>query len=156
MIKGEESILYVKFSGIFLPIGCLTSNGIDETVEMIGTTTRANNGWKTSIPNTQSFTVSFEGLQLNTRYPGGDFSKISYDLLKRFKRSRALLEFRIITQTNFIEDFKGYIRDIGEAAPVDDFLTFSGLIEGYGEPITSYIPIVDGAGFNYTLNSTLS
>ena len=67
-----------------------------------------------------------------------------------------MLEFRIITQTNFIEDFKGYIRDIGEAAPVDDFLTFSGLIEGYGEPITSYIPIVDGAGFNYTLNSTLS
>ncbi len=60
-INGEIRILYIKQSGDFYPIGCLTSNSFSEDFETIGTTTRDNDGWATSRPTKQSYTISFDG-----------------------------------------------------------------------------------------------
>ena len=94
-INGEDRILYIKYNGVYLPIGCLTGNGISEESEMIDTTTRDNKGWKTQRPLVQGYSIPFSGLQVNSTLVGGNFNVTSYDKLVGFKRSKLLLEWKI-------------------------------------------------------------
>ena len=133
---GQDKIVYIKYLGNWLPIGCLNSNSLSETSEMLQTTTRDNNNWVTSRPVAQSYSVSFEGLQINTTVAGGNFNIASYDRLKLLKRSRTLLDWKIQGTLFPVVDYgKGYITEIGEVATVGEFLSFSGAITGYGEPL---------------------
>jgi len=135
--SGEDRILYVKYLGNWLPVGCLTSNSLSESAEMLPTTTRDNDGWSTSRPTTQSYSISFDGLQINTTMAMGTFSVASYDRLKLLKRSKTLLDWKIQGTVFPTVDYgKGYINEISEASAVDDFLTFTGSIIGYGLPRT--------------------
>lgn len=133
--NGSDRIFYIKLSGAWLPVGCLTSNSISESSEMMPTTTRDNNGWATSKPTMQSYSIEFEGLQVNTTANGGNFSIASYDRLKLLKRSKILLDWKIQGTTFPIVDYgKCYINEISEASAVDEFLSFSGSAVGYGLP----------------------
>ena len=91
MIDGTYNLLYIKWGGDFLPIGCLISDSFSEEVEMLDTTTRDNAGWKTSTPTIQSYNLSFDGLIQNTNFTGGDSSKISLDRLRVLEQPRAYL-----------------------------------------------------------------
>lgn len=134
---GEERVLYIKEGEIWKPIACLTSNPFDESVEMLKTTTRVSNGWRTAIPTNQSYTIGFDGMQIATG-DGGNEAKLSYDRLKLIKRSRQLIEWKMEdSQGYYIDTGFGHIIDIGEANEVDGLLLFSGTIEGYGEPTFS-------------------
>lgn len=136
--KGQDRILYIKVLGNYLPIACLQDNPFSETSEFIDTTTRDNKGWSTSRPNMQSYTISFSGLQVVTSVSGGNFSVVSYDKLKQLKRSKTLLEWKIEGETFPIIDYgKCYIQELSEATPVDEFLTFSGSLVGFGIPLTT-------------------
>ena len=133
---GQDKIVYIKYLGNWLPIGCLSTNSLTENSEMLPTTTRDNNSWGTSRPVAQSYSVSFEGLQINTTVAGGNFNVASYDRLKLLKRSRTLLEWKIQGTLFPVVDYgKGYITEIGEVATFGEFLSFSGVITGYGEPL---------------------
>jgi len=135
--KGDDRILYVKVNGDWLPVGCLTSNTLSESSEMLQTTTRDNDGWVTSRPTMQNYSISFEGLQINTVVAGGSFSVASYDRLKLLKRQKKLLNWKIQGTTFPTVDYgKAYITEISEASTVGDFLTFSGSMTGYGTPLT--------------------
>lgn len=133
--KGEERILYIKINGNYLPIGCLTDNSFSESAETIDTTTRENNGWTTSRPTNQSYSIAFNGLQIITFIGANNNTHLSYDRLKELKRNRQLIEWKI-QGTNFpLTDYgKAYITDISEATPVNDFITFSGTLTGFGQP----------------------
>jgi len=133
--KGESRILYIKVIGSYLPIACLTDNPFSETSEFIDTTTRDNKGWNTSRPTNQSYTISFNGLQLNTSVIGGNFSVVSYDTLKKLKRTKALLEWKIEGDFPVVDYGKAYISEISEANAVEEFLTFSGTMIGFGIPL---------------------
>lgn len=132
---GDNRILFVKIGGEFLPVACLTTNSMAEISETLPTTTRQNeNGWSTSVPTKQNFTISFEGLQINT-YFGGDDTKVSYDRLKALKRSRSIFDWELRTLDGLFVDYgKGFITELSETAPVEDYLTFSGTLTGFGEP----------------------
>lgn len=135
--NGNDRILYIKQLGNWLPIGCLTSNSLSESSEMLPTTTRDNNGWSTSRPTNQNYTISFEGLQINSTIAGGTFTVASYDKLKLLKRSKTLLDWKIQGETFPTVDYgKCYISEISEASAVDEFLSFSGTLTGYGLPLT--------------------
>lgn len=154
--RGQNQIVYFAIDGVYLPVGCLTNNNFEETSDFLDTTTRDNEGWKTSIPANQGYTFSFDGLQINTVWSGGDFSKLSYDKLKQLKRSRTLLNFRIKTTDEvFIEIGKAYIQNIGEAAPVDDFLTFNVSMVGYGKPVSETKENVTWDSTAVTMDNTL-
>ena len=134
--KGEDRILYIKKNGNWLPVGCLTSNSLSETSEMMSTTTRDNNGWSTSRPAMQSYTIGFEGIQINTTVAGGIFTVSSYDTLKLLKRNKILLDWKIQGTIFPVVDYgKGYISEISESAQTGEFLTFAGAIIGYGIPL---------------------
>lgn len=131
--KGEDRILCIKIDGLFVPIGCLTENSFSESAETIDTTTRENEGWTTSRPVYQSYSISFSGLQILTTLTG-DTTKASYDRLKHLKRDRTLLEWKIAgSEYPLIDMGKCYITDLSEAATVGEFITFSGTLTGFGE-----------------------
>lgn len=135
--KGQDRILFIKVLGNYLPIACLQDNPFSETSEFIDTTTRDNAGWTTSRPNMQSYTISFSGLQVNSSVAGGSFTVVSYDKLKQLKRSRALLEWKIEGDFPIVDYGKCYISELSEATPVDEFLSFSGSLIGFGIPLTT-------------------
>lgn len=135
-INGHERILYIKEDSIWHPVACLTSNPFSEEVDMMQTTTRESNGWETSRPVSQRYSITFEGLQILTANDTGDTSKMSYDRLKVIKRNRQKIEWKIEDSNSmFLDEGYGYIKDIGEGNEVGEFLTFSGSIVGYGEPV---------------------
>lgn len=135
--NGEDRILYIKYLGEWLPVGCLTSNSLSETSEMLPTTTRDNNGWMTSRPVMQNYSIGFEGLQINTTVAGGNFSVASYDRLKQLKRNKTLLDWKIQGTLFPVVDYgKAYVTEISEASSVGELLSFSGSLTGYGIPLT--------------------
>jgi len=135
--KGQDRILFIKVLGNYFPIACLQDNPFSETSEFIDTTTRDNVGWTTSRPNMQSYNISFSGLQVVTSVAGGNFNVISYDKLKQLKRSRTLLEWKIEGDFPIVDYGKCYISELSEATPVDEFLSFSGSLIGFGIPLTT-------------------
>jgi hypothetical protein len=68
IVSGNDRVLFIKRGDNFQPVGCLTSNGMDEDTEMLPTTTRNSEGWRTSIPQLQGYTINFEGLQVPTLF----------------------------------------------------------------------------------------
>ena len=141
--KGEDRILYIKQNGSWLPIGCLTSNSMEESSEMMDTTTRDNQGWETSRPVMQNYSISFEGVQINTTMVGGEFGVASYDKLKLLKRDRVLLDWKIQGSIYPIVDYgKFHITGISDANPVGDIITFSGSATGFGKPLVTTLGTV--------------
>jgi len=135
--KGQDRILFIKVLGSYLPIACLQDNPFSETSEFIDTTTRDTSGWATSRPTMQSYTISFSGLQISTSVAGGNFYVLSYDKLKEFKRSKSWLEWKIEGDFPVVDYGKCWISELSEASPIDDFLSFSGTLIGYGKPLTT-------------------
>ncbi|CAB4154027.1 Phage major tail protein TP901-1 [uncultured Caudovirales phage] len=136
--KGEDRILYIKIDDLFIPIGCLNQNSFSESVDTIDTTTRENLGWTSVRPVMQSYSISFDGIQILTTTDEGDTTKASYDLLKSLKRDRVLLDWQIKGNNFPIVDYgKCYITDLSEATPVNELITFAGILTGYGEAFTT-------------------
>tara|TARA_R110000744_G_scaffold370392_1_gene480963 strand:+ start:2510 stop:2971 length:462 start_codon:yes stop_codon:yes gene_type:complete len=134
MIDGTYSLLYIKWEDEFLPIGCLTTDSFSEEVEMLDTTTRDNEGWKTSTPTNQSYNLSFDGIVENTNFNGGDFTKISLDRLRVLKRSRTLIEWKTQDENlTFVDSGSGYITSLSKISNMEEFISFTCNIEGFSE-----------------------
>jgi hypothetical protein len=68
IVQGNDRILFIKRGDNFQPVGCLTTNGLDESIEFLPTTTRNSEGWETQRPTTQGYSINFEGLQVPTAF----------------------------------------------------------------------------------------
>lgn len=150
MINGTYNILFIDFGSGFFPIGMLTSNSFSEDVDTIDSTTRDNAGWKTQTLTNQSYNIEFSGIVINTLFNGGDFTKISYDRLKEIKRNRQLVDWKIQdSELQFIESGKGQIISLSSESNIDEFITFSASMQGYGKPYMSsgkLYSLEDGSG----------
>lgn len=136
MINGTYRLLYIKWNGVFLPVGCLTSESFSESVDMLETTTRDNNGWKTQTPTNQSYNISFDGLVKAIREDFDDENIVGYSDLQDFKRNRELIEWRIETDFDVYRySGFGYITELSDTSPINEFVTFNVNILGYGKPI---------------------
>lgn len=149
--NGTSKLFYIYINGDYLPVGCLTSNGLSESSEMLPTTTRQNaGGWATSIPTRQSYTISIAGLITTT---DGDGQILTYRDLQNFKRQRIQFNWKINTEVTGYSEFGiGYITSLSDEANVDENISFSGEITGQGEPI---IQLDTQEALNYTLNVTI-
>lgn len=142
-VNGTDRILYIKINGNYMPVGCLTGNSFDENSETLDTTTRDNVGWATSVPVTQSYNISFSGLQINSTVVGGNFNIASYDRLKDIKRNRIRIDWKIQGKEFPIVDYgQGYLTNLGETNNVGEFMTFSGTITGFGKPLVTSLGTV--------------
>lgn len=149
--NGTYKIISILVNSVYVPIGCLTSNSFSESSEMIDTTTRQNmNGWKTSIPTMQTYSISFSGL-ISTDNKEGTI--LTFKDLRKLKRDKTKFSWRIKTHDPSKFDYGfGYINSISENADIDAFIDFSAEIQGYGQPYEN-ISIQDQ--LNYTLNVTI-
>lgn len=68
IVQGNDRILFIKRGDNFQPVGCLTTNGLDESIEFLPTTTRNSEGWETQRPTMQNYSINFEGLQVPTAF----------------------------------------------------------------------------------------
>lgn len=127
--KGDVRILYILSGGEYVPIGCLTSNNLEESVEILQTTTRTSGGWKTGVPTNQEYSIPFEGIQEHD-----EDGIITYYDLKVLKRNRTRIQWKIKGGGLAEDAGYGYITAINESNSVGEFLLFSGTIQGYGEP----------------------
>ena len=149
--NGVYKIVQIYVNGDYVPIGCLTSNSFSETSEMLETTTRQNaEGWETSIPTKQSYTISLSGL-LTDNDRGSTI--LTYRDLQSLKRDKIKFSWKISTNDPTKADFgNGYITSLSNNAEIDSFIDFSAEIKGYGKP---YELISEADFLNYTLNVTI-
>ena len=147
--KGAEDILQIKINEDWYPIACAISNSFSEQTEMIPTTTRDNNGFETSLPTNQRFTVDFEGIETLATSVAG---KITYNNLQAFKLNRTKLEFKIGT-VKVLEGF-GHITSLSKTSNVTDLVSFSGTLEGFGD--YKIFDTTQNNVFDYTLDFELT
>jgi hypothetical protein len=133
MLDGTYTILYLKFQGNFLPVGCLTSDSLSESTDMIDAMNMNSASWATSRPTNQGYNISFDGLIKNTNSAGGDSTKVSLDRLIVLKRARTLVEWKIQDNNlTFIDSGFGYITSLSKSTNIDEFISFNANIEGFG------------------------
>jgi len=129
-IKGVDRVLYIKQEGVWLPIGCLTDNSFSESSEMLGTTTRDNtNGWQSSVPTNQTYSVSFSGL-LTNEYTS--LTQVTYYQLQVYKRYKDLIDWRVDDGLGNYDYGSAYISELSNANAIDEFVSFSGTLVGQG------------------------
>ena len=130
-IEGTYKVLYLdlKDGEGFLPVGCLTSNSFNESSDMIDSTTRDNLGWKTSRPTNQGYNLSFDGLVLEDNV---SFTNNTYFSLTLAKRDRTLIDWKV----NEDDYGSGYITNLSNENNIDENVSFSSEIIGYGMPIS--------------------
>lgn len=139
MILGRESVFFVKYNDVFVPISCEVSNSMEESSEMLSTTTRDNSGWETSIPIMQNYTININAEVIFE----SDINTLSYFNLRKIKRDRTRIEWRRDTIDGAYRDSGfGYIESISDANEAEGYASFSLVIIGYGKPETS--KLVDG------------
>jgi len=146
IVNGNERVLFIKRGDNFQPVGCLTSNGMDEDTEMLPTTTRNSEGWRTSIPQIQGFTINFEGLQVPTIFqPNNDVIFFSTMLITILNNSyNYSLRFRIVRSDGwFLYIQKGITNDsaVVAANPAGNVLrgaTIAETVENIVDNLTTY------------------
>jgi len=132
-INGTDRLIYILRDAAWFPIGCLSGDTFSESMEMLGTTTRDNpNGWTTSRPTNQSYSMSFNGLMFN-EYIGE--AKISYYELVVYKRYKQLVSWRMDDGLGAYTYGQGYITSLSNSANIDEYITFDCSMVGFGEPI---------------------
>lgn len=136
-IKGKYSLFYVKKNDVWFPVGCLTSSPISESVDMIDTTTRENEGWKTSLPTNQSYTIELSGLMVMDD-EDSDNVVLSYRELRAMKRNKVLLDWKRTTLGGYyIDSGQAYITSISDSDEAEGFITFQASLVGFGAPVES-------------------
>lgn len=134
LIKGSESLFYIKKNDVWFPVGCLTSSPLSEDVEMIDTTTRDNAGWRTSFPTIQGYTLELSGFVVMDDVDSGNMV-ISYRELRTYKRSKTLIEWQRKTLNGYyIDGGRAYIISIADSDEVDSMIGFTASLVGYGSP----------------------
>lgn len=133
-IQGKESLFYIKKNDVYFPVGCLTSSPLSEDVEMIGTTTRENEGWRTSEPTNQGYAFELSGLMVQDDADSGN-EILSYRELRSYKRNKELIEWKKTTLGGYyIDSGEAYITAISDSDEADGFITFSASLVGFGKP----------------------
>ncbi len=154
ILQGDVKVLELNVPDIgWLPIGCLTSNGFDEAVQMLGTTTRDNeDGWVSAVPTQQGYRISFAGL-VPLDHTIDPLPYVDILRLREFKRDKLKIGWRMVS--NGIEESGyGYITSIGDTAPAGDNVSFSGEILGTGKVIvTDPVNFLFEDNNNYIFNS---
>ena len=116
-------ILEIDLGSGFQPVACLLSFTEDESTEVLGTTTRKNRRWRTSVGHYQTKTISGNGLFVE------EAGLISYNALRELLWAGIRFEWRIGDDDGF-----GFLRSLDLGVPEGDDVNFSFSIQVDGNP----------------------
>jgi hypothetical protein len=139
--SGSLFMLYIRNSGTWKPVACLTSNGISESWDFAETVTKCDPGVTRRKPTTYSYEIPFEGVFTDTSGAGGDTAKASWDTIKGIARAKTLAEYQIaLLRDNGTEDPNfaaqygtAYFSALDITGAEGEFITFSGTLLGDGD-----------------------
>lgn len=130
-LLGKNSILFVNTGTDYMPIGCLTSNGISKSMDMTdGTLTKCDPDPE-SIPGKRSYEVSFDAVAVVNEATLASLAEVDvlFDLGKAIYWKN---EITLEDATKVTTFGKGYLTSFDREDPVDGEITFSGTIQGSG------------------------
>ena len=117
-----------------MPVGCLLSNNLAESISFIKTCKSTQNMAQTQLPQLHSYSISFEAVYST------DQAIIGWDQLKDLGRSRTMMDWSMInTDTNEGDAGEGFLESLEISGSSEDFVKFTGVITGYGEIVSAEI-----------------
>lgn len=122
---GDDKILYIKRAGVFYPVGCLIDNSMSEMTDVINGNDSALNGWRDIRLTNQGYEITASALLDNRS------DTITFTEIRQYKRSKVLIEWKISDGVSE-EEGKGYITELSDTASVDEFISFTFKINGWG------------------------
>lgn len=138
-IKGDVNILYVYDGSIYRPVACLTSNSLSSALEVLETRTKCDAGVIITEAGTFSYSLSAEGLYIDTGV-GGDITKASHDWLLIKQQAKATVTWKLATGLSADSNYFGsaVITDLSMDAPTGaENTTFSATLTGSGAIVTT-------------------
>lgn len=135
-IKGSANILYIHDGTAYLPIGCLTTNGTEESVETnTGTVTKCNPN-PAPVLGAYTYTKSFDAEAIEDNDTRASLGKVK-TLLRTHAANKTPAFWKEETTfsdaTKETEFGKAFITGVSTDAPADGMITFSGTLNGIGE-----------------------
>lgn len=131
ILLGKNSLLFVNTGTAYLPIGCLTSNGISKSMDMTdGTLTKCDPDPE-PIPGKKSYEVSFDAVAVVNEVALASLDAV--DLI--FEEGKLMYwknEITLADATKKTTYGKGFLTSFDREDPVDGEITFSGTIVGSG------------------------
>lgn len=133
-IKGEAEIFKIYSGGAYIPVACLTSNGLSESRATIDSQTKCNPGVITKTPGTYSYEGDLEGEYIKPE--SGLASWVELSTLIRDSDS-SIIEWNITTtyaDASTLEEYgTAILTDLSKSAPAgDELITFSASLSGSG------------------------
>lgn len=141
-LLGKNSILFLYVgtgTPSYLPIGCLTSNDYDESIDIKEGTPTKCNSTPSPIPGASKYSWNFDAV---AEY--GSASKATYDIVHGLMKEKNPVfwkeEISLEDNTKLTTFGKAYLTSFKRSNPVDGEITFSGTLDGIGE--TSLVDLV--------------
>jgi hypothetical protein len=123
-----ELMLYIND----MPVGCLLSNGLSESISFIKTCKSTENMGQKQLGQLHSYSISFEAVYST------DQAIIGWDELKDLGRSRKIIAWSMVNlDTNEGDAGQGFIENLEINGSTEDFVKFTGVITGYGAIVDS-------------------
>ena len=139
LIKGDSAILYVHDGLVYRPIACLTSNTLSQTRGVIETQTKCDPGNTVKGAGSMSYSISAEGLYIDTTSVGAEVTKASHDYLKTIIDAGTSVTWKMDTALTDTAAYYGtaILSDLEASFPTgDEFANFSCTLEGSGAIVT--------------------
>ena len=125
-----ELMLYIND----LPVGCLLSNGLSESISFIKTCKSTQNMGQKQLGQLHSYSINFEAVYAVSE------SIIGWNELKDLGRSRQMVDWSMVNlDTNEGDAGEGFLESLEISGSSEDFVKFTGVITGYGEIVDAEI-----------------
>jgi len=128
-LEGDEDIISIWVTTEYVPIGCLTSNGLSESIAMRETVTKCDPGETIVKPGASTASISFDGIATT------DSGVLSWAGLKTLHRAKTMVTWRVGKAAAY--DYgTGYIESLDKEASAGEDVTFTGSIKVSGAIVT--------------------
>ena len=119
-ILGEQVMLSFNTLNGWLPVGCITTNGLERSRGRIETTGRGSNGDKSYRPTDKDYSISFEGVLSKSD------SLVSYNHLDQLFEDGTVFEWRIMSADGWIaKTGPSFITALALGTAARQWVTFS-------------------------------
>lgn len=135
-LLGKNEILEIKVASAWLPVGCLTTNSINRTIDVQdGTVTKCDDS-PAPVLGRKTYEVTFDAVAVED-----NTTKASYlamvTAMNDSHANNTAINWRIATKDSAsvitYEYGRAYLTSLSKEAPVDGEVTFSGTLQGIGE-----------------------
>lgn len=144
-LKGSANIPFIHDGLAYLPMGCLTTNGTQETVETnTGTVTKCNPN-PAPVLGAYSYSKSMEGEAVENNITLASMKKLK-EIFRTKAASKETVfwkeETTLANNTKETEYGEGFLTEFSYDAPADGIITWSATIQGVGDiSVTDLVPV---------------